>query len=310
MIKRTIEISREPAYLTVRHNQLVLRRGEETVASIPCEDLGVVVVEHPQTTYSHAALNAMADAQAVLVVCDSKHLPAAMLLPLGDHTEVVRRLREQVTASLPLLKQLWKQIVQSKIAAQAANLSPGTPAHRRLTAMIKEVRSGDTTNCEAQAARMYWIHWLGGISLVGEPFRRDADMPGINSLLNYGYAIVRAAIARAIVVAGLHPAFGLKHHNRGNAYCLADDLIEPLRPLVDSRVRDLARDGRLELDQPTKAALLEILTAEVRLGDETGPLLVSLGRMVASLVSCYAGESRRLEIPEPCKSADIAVCGS
>jgi CRISPR-associated protein Cas1 len=310
VIKRTIEISREPAHLCVRHKQLLLNRGEDTVASIPCEDLGVVVVEHPLTTYSHAALNAMADAQAVLVICDPCHLPKAMMLPLGDHSELVRRLRQQVTASLPLQKQLWKQIVQAKISAQAANLAAGSPAHRRLTEMVNEVRSGDPTNCEAQASRIYWIHWLGEISTVGERFRRDADMPGINSLLNYGYAIVRAAIARAIVVAGLHPAFGLKHHNRSNAYCLADDLIEPLRPLVDSRVREFARDGRLELDQPAKAALLELLTAEMQFRDETGPLLVSLSRMVASLVACYAGESRRLEIPEPCKSADTARCGS
>jgi CRISPR-associated protein Cas1 len=309
VIKRTIEISREPAYLTVRHKQLLLNHGDETIASIPCEDLGVVVVEHPQTTYSHAALNAMADAQAVLVVCDPSHLPKAMLLPLGDHSELVRRLKQQVTASVPLQKQLWRQLVQAKITAQAANLPAGTPAHRRLVEMVKEVRSGDPTNCEAQAARIYWIHWLSGV-LVGERFRRDTDTPGINSLLNYGYAIVRAAVARAIVVAGLHPAFGVKHHNRSNAYCLADDLIEPLRPLVDARVRESVREGHLELDQLTKANLLAVLTAEVRLRDETGPLFVSLGRMVASLVACFAGESRRLEIPESCKSVDIAACGS
>ena len=160
--------------------------------------------------------------------------------------------------------------------------------------LARDVRSGDPQNVEAQAARIYWSAFFEGIV-----FRRDREGGGPNPLLNYGYAVLRAAIARAIVAAGLLPSLGLHHSNRSNAFCLADDLIEPLRPLVDYRVKELLDAGRVELDQATKAALLETLTWEVRVGEQTGPLMVNLHRMVASLVRCYSGESQSLEFPVP-----------
>lgn len=315
MIKRTLEISREPAHLSVRNEQLVLKRDGQTVGSVPCEDIGVVLVDHPQTTYTHGALAKLAESDAALVICGRDHLPAAILLPMADHSQVVWRLDAQLKISRPLRKQLWKQLVVAKIAAQARNLANDRPAHRKLLALAREVRSGDPKNVEAQAAKIYWANWLGSIAVPGSVpifgsgkmgtgplarFHRDPDASGLNSFLNYGYAVVRAAIARAIVAAGLVPSLGIHHRNRSNPFCLADDLMEPLRPLVDDRVRELHRQGYDELNQPAKAALLEILADRVTIGDgeaNTGPLMVQLHRYVASLVRCYTGDARTLFIP-------------
>lgn len=314
MIKRTVEISREPAHLCVRLNQLTLKRGDETVGSIPCEDIGVVVVDHPQTTYTHAALASLAHADATLVICGRDHLPVALLLPMADHTQVVWRVREQIEAGKPLCKRLWQQIVQAKIRAQAENLAPDSPSRRRLAQLATEVRSGDSSNREAQAAKIYWSAWLTEAPEIRntEPigFRRDPDGGGANGLLNYGYAVVRAAVARALVAAGLLPSLGLHHAHRANAFCLADDLLEPLRPIVDERVRQLLFAGQLELDQPTKAALLELLATPMMTDEGRGPLLVALHRYAASLVQCFQGAARRLEIPQPCESVDTDACGS
>ncbi len=293
MIKHTLEISQEPAHLSVRHRQLLLQREGQIVGQMPCEDIGVVLVDHPQTTYTHAALTELADSDVAVVICGRDHLPTAMMLPLADHSQVVWRLRDQLNASLPLCKQLWKQLVVAKIRAQANTLSKELPARKKLLALSKEVRSGDPKNVEAQAAKIYWANWLWQ-----EDFRRDRDQPGINSFLNYGYAVVRAAVARAIVAAGLMPSLGIHHHNRANAFCLADDLMEPFRPLVDDQVREMHRRGYANLDQEAKAELLELLTRTVRLKDQTGPLMVMLHRLVASLVKCFAGEQKLLEIPE------------
>ena len=312
VIKRTLEISREPAHLAISHRQLLLKRDGTVVATIPCEDLGVVVVDHPQTTYTHAALTTLMSSDAVVVVCGPDHLPCGILLPLADHTQVVWRLKAQVAASLPTKKRIWQQLVRAKIQAQADNLVAGSPVEKRLRGFAARVRSGDPENLEAQAAKAYWSVWLMLAPQTLDParFSRDPDQPGINALLNYGYAILRAAVARAIVAAGLHPALGVFHSNRSNAFCLADDLLEPLRPMVDARVRDLAFEGHHELTQEVKAELLGLLTEDTRLGDSSGPLLVVLHRYVSSLVTCLEGGSQVLEIPRPCNSAATAPCGS
>ena len=304
MIKRTIEVSAEPAHLTAKLEQLLVQRNGQTVGSIPCEDIGVLVVDQPQTTYSHAALTGLARADAVLVVCGRDHLPAALLLPLADHSQVVWRIAEQVAVSKPLRKQLWKQLVRAKIRGQAVNLAADCPARKKLLELSKSVRSGDPANVEAHAAQVYWKHWLDA------NFRRDKDGDGVNALLNYGYAIIRAAMARALVAAGLLPALGLFHSNRSNAFCLADDMMEPLRPLVDRRVRELHQHGHETLTPETKAALLGLLAERVRISKRRGPLMICLHRMVASLVRCYEGEGNRLEIPRLCTSVDTDVCGS
>jgi CRISPR-associated protein Cas1 len=297
MIKRTIEISRDPLHLAVKLDQLQLwRRAPESelVASIPCEDIGFVVVDNAGATYSHAALARLVDFGAVVILCDDRHLPSGLLLPLSDHTEVVWRLHEQIALRKPVCKQLWRQIVIAKIRAQAANLPEDTLARRRLLALAHEVKSGDVTNVEAQAAKLYWSAWL----CPETPFHRDPDSSeGINSMLNYGYAVVRAAVARALVSAGLHPALGLHHCNRGNAFCLADDMLEPLRPLVERAVRALNRAGQTVLDPAGKRELLSLLTATILVGDQAEPLMVGLHRTMASLVRCIQGEEKRLLLP-------------
>jgi len=295
MIRHIVEVSQEPAHLCVRLEQLVLKNGDRILGSIPCEDVGVVVVDNPAASYSHAALATLARSDAVLVVCGPDHLPAAVLLPLADHSQITWRIAEQVAVSRPRRKRLWKQLVQAKIRAQAANLPTDWPAHGKLLDLARQVRSGDPSNLEAQAARIYWENWLPEVE-----FRRNPDLGGLNALLNYGYAILRAAVARALIAAGLLPALGLFHSNRANAFCLADDLVEPLRPLMDDRVRDLFRQGYEDLSQEAKGRLLEILQEPVRLGRRRGPLMVSLHRMVASLVRCYQGEAKKLEIPRAC----------
>jgi CRISP-associated protein Cas1 len=292
VIKRTIEISRDAAHLTVKLDQLLIKHGEEIIGSVPCEDIGVVLVDHPGTTYTHAALTSLAESDAALVVCGRNHLPAAVLLPLADHSQVIWRIQDQLDVSKPLRKQLWKQLVRAKIRAQAANLPLSSPAHAKLLDMARQVRSGDPNNLEAQAARIYWAHWL-----PAGAFQRNPDADGINGLLNYGYAVLRAALARAIVAAGLLPSLGLFHSNRSNAFCLADDLIEPLRPLVDCRVRELCLEGLATVTPESKAGLLRLLADPVRFAGETGPLMVNLHRMVASLVRCYQGEEKQLLIP-------------
>jgi CRISP-associated protein Cas1 len=293
LIKRTLEISREPAHLSVKLDQFLIKRDGVVVRQVPCEDIGVVVVDHPQTTYSHAALAALAESDAALVICGRNHLPVAVLLPLSDHTQVVWRINDQLAVSRPIRKRLWQQIIVGKIRAQAANLEVGSPARSKLLAYACEVRSGDPSNLEAQAARVYWVNYLPEEAV----FRRDSDADCLNAMLNYGYAVVRAALARAIVAAGMFPALGLHHSNRSNGFCLADDLIEPLRPLVDDRARELYRQGARGIDPDSKAGLLKLLAEDVAFAGETGPLMVNLHRYVSSLWKCYRGEEKRLEIP-------------
>lgn len=308
MIKRTVEISRQPAHLTVRDGQLlILRKNDQPrplpanppdlAATIPCEDVGVLLVEHAGTTYSHAALTALLEHGAAVVFCGRDHLPAGMLLPVGRHTQVVSRIAQQIAIEKPLRKQLWKQIVQAKVRAQANILPVGSSVRSRLLALSRKVRSGDPNNVEAVAAKAFW----GGFrQLTDDPdFRRDPDGRAPNHLLNYGYAVLRAAVARALVTAGLVPALGIHHRHRANAFALADDLLEPLRPIVDEQVFELARGGNTELVPPVKAALLELLTVTVRTSDQCGPLMVAIHHYVASLVRCYEGQSRRLDIPVP-----------
>lgn len=311
MIKRTIEISREPAHVAVRDRQiLILRKLQPSkplpanppnlAAAIPAEDIGMLVVDEGQTTYTHAALMELVDRGAVVVICGKDHLPSGMLLPLAEHTEVVWRLKDQIKASLPLRKRLWQEIVRAKIRAQSAALPPNEHASReKLAALAQEVKSGDIENHEAQAARIYWSAWLGPdppsfARRSGDP---SADPP--NNYLDYGYAILRAGVARALVAAGLLPALGLKHRNRSNVFCLADDLMEPLRPMVDVRARELFQNDQRTLSHDAKACLLLTLTGMVRDSTGAGPLMVCLHRYAASLADCLARRQSELDIPVP-----------
>lgn len=317
MIKRTIEISRQPGHLSVRHDQLIIQpfdEPKEAARSIPAEDIGLLVVDQPQTTYSHGALRTLMKHGAAVVVCGTNHLPIGIMLPLSSNTEQVLRLDTQIRASRPLTKRLWQQVVVAKVLAQRRNLDTESAEYRRLGVMADEVKSGDSSNVEGQAAKVYWSVWKKRFP----GFRRDPDgEDSINGMLNYGYAILRAALGRVLVAAGLHPALGLHHRHPANAFCLADDLLEPLRPAVDRRVAGLHLQGRTELDQAAKAHLLSLLSAPASCGEAQGPMMVQLHRVAASLVQCLSGERKKLEFcnleetEEPWSiSADIGACGS
>ncbi len=317
MIKRTVEISREPMHLCVRDEQLLLMRlsagtprlqgqarSTTLVASIPCEDLGVLMVDSRETTYSHHALAKLAEHGAALVVCGRDHHPAGMYLPISVNTHLLSRIDAQLSASRPTLKRLWSAIVAAKVRAQAAALPPHetmAPIRTKLLHMARRVRSGDPDNIEAQAAGVYWPEIFRMSGAVQHPFRRrpgEAAAQPPNSMLDYGYASVRAAVARALVAAGLLPALGIRHRGRSNPFCLADDLMEPLRPAVDCRVRILAERGELGLGREAKAELLGVLTDEVECGSVSGPLLVSVSRCVASLVEALStNDPSKLVLP-------------
>lgn len=290
MIKRTIEISGQGNHLSVSEGSLCIRQGGEELARVPLEDIGLLILDAPTTTYTHSVVTEVLAAGAVIVPCGRDHHPAGLFLP-QENTLLTQRLLAQAAAPVPLRKGLWKQVVQAKIRSQCGALPPGSPARPLLVKLVGQVRSGDPTNVEAHAARVYWP------ALLGSEFRRSPEGPPPNSLLNYGYMVLRSCVARAVCGAGLHPALGLHHHHRGNPFCLADDLLEPLRPLVDVRVRALAQEGVSEINRDSKVRLLSVLTETVVTGGETGPLMVALERTMASLVRCYLGEQRKLELP-------------
>ncbi len=313
MIKRTIEISQQPVHLAVKNRQLVLKHDGETVRSIPCEDLGLVVVDHPGTTFTHAALSSIINAGASLLLCGRDHLPNGVLLPLADHSQVVWKIRDQLSVKKPLQKQLWQHIVRAKVEAQAGNLRKDSAALTRLKRLAKDVRSGDNKNHEAQAAKVYWSAWLFDPNLPEskpETFRRLREGAEPNSLLNYGYSIMRATVARSLVAAGLLPVLGIHHCNRSNAFCLADDLLEPLRPIVDAKVRELYFNGHRQITTEAKSALLRLMTLTVCMGETTGPLMVAIQRYCSSLAKSFEDSTDQLEIPEVCELTDTAACGS
>ena len=295
MTDRMIDLSDEPARLSVRNALLVIRRdGREDVA-IPLADLAVLIVSHPQVAFTHAVLSGIAAAGGSFVTCNEKHLPVAMLLPLETHSTQAERFALQANAALPVKKRLWRQIVRAKIRAQANLLKKIRGTDLGLPALISRVHSGDPENIEAQASRSYWT------ALFADPdFRRDHDAQDINRHLNYGYAVLRAITARAICAAGLHPCLGLHHHNRYDPFCLADDLMEPFRPLVDGVVAGLTDTcGKLfPLDRQSKTALLEGLTGCLMIEGESRTLFDVLSRTASSLAAVFMDERRELVLPE------------
>ena len=296
MIRKTVEFSTPGTRLSVSLRQLVVERPDMPKATLPIEDLGVVIVDDVRAIYTQAVFLELLEAGATVMVTGRDHLPAGMMLPLDAHHVQTERHRAQVAASEPVRKQAWQTIVRAKITQQAAVLSHFTGGHGGLLPMVRRVRSGDPDNLEAQAAQRYWPR------LFGREFRRDRSAEGVNALLNYGYAVVRAAVARAIVAAGLIPSIGVHHRHRANPFCLADDLLEPYRPYVDWRVRLLAGEGNdsaPELSQrETRAALLSLLNETIRVGGRREPLLLAFHTSAASLCRALTGGDRTLSLPE------------
>ena len=309
MIKKTLYFG-NPAYLSLRNAQLVIKLpGVEKAESLPdmmkaqaevtkpIEDLGVVVLDNKQVTITSGLLDALLENNCAVITCDSKSMPIGLMLPLYGNTTQNERFRQQLDASLPLKKQLWQQTIQMKINNQASVLKDCVDEEVRcMRVWASDVRSGDPDNLEARAAAYYWKSLFADI----EGFTREREGIYPNNLLNYGYAILRAIVARALVTSGLLPTLGIHHHNRYNAYCLADDVMEPYRPYVDELVFSLVKlyGANLDLTKEIKAKLLEIPTLEVKIGGKRSPLMVAVGQTTASLYKCFSGEVRRISYPE------------
>lgn len=293
-----LDLSNLPTRLSARNYQLVLEPEGLDATSIPLVDLSAVIIAHPQVRITSGALSQLADAGCPVVVCNRAHMPAGMYLPLIGHGRQTPRFRAQAAASIPLRKRLWRALVRAKIVAQASALSDVRGNDFGLRALIGEVKSGDTSNLEARAARRYWQH------LFGEPFHRNCDAEDANRLLNYGYAVLRAIVARAICGAGLHPTLGIHHHNQDNAFCLADDLMEPFRPLVDRVVVKLVeqRGQSAPLDTVVKRELLNAFTGRVQLAGEQRTVFEAAERLAVSLCESYRSKRNKLAIPRSLKS--------
>ncbi|HHT9159439.1 MAG: hypothetical protein A3D13_07480 [Planctomycetes bacterium RIFCSPHIGHO2_02_FULL_40_12] len=292
MIKRIVEIS-NPALLSLKNQQMVVDREGFESATVPIEDIGVLILDHPQISHTQGLLAACSENNVAVLICNMKHLPGGILLPLEGNSLHSRTIAQQAQITEPTRKRLWQAIVRAKIREQAKVLLHATGDSSPLPAFATRVKSGDPDNIEAQAARIYWQR------LFGSTFRRDYEAPGINSLLNYGYAVMRAAVARAIVSTGLHPSMGLHHHNQYNSFCLADDLLEPLRPAVDLKVYELFKmlPEEIVLSLENKRALLEILSADCIINDQRLPLMTSLHHYAASVRKAICGEHKSVEIP-------------
>lgn len=296
MLAKTIEFATPGTCLSVKHRQLVVERPDQAKATLPIEDLGVVIVDDARATYTQAVFLELLAAGATVMVTGRDHLPAGMMLPLDAHHVQTKRHRAQAEAGEPAKKRAWQALVRAKIERQADVLVAFTGGHGGLAPMARRVRSGDPDNLEAQAAQRYWPR------LFGRDFRRDREAKGVNALLNYGYAVVRAATARAVVAAGLIPSLGVFHRNRANPFCLADDLLEPWRPFVDWRVRLLVDENggeapRLD-DRETRAALLSLFNKTVPISGRRMPLLLALHAGAASLCRALTGGDRALALPE------------
>ncbi len=301
MIKKTLYFG-NPAYLGLRQAQLTVRQPEaldpnrEKERTIPIEDIGAVILDHQQITVTHGALCAFSEANVAVITCGQDHMPLSLQLNLHGHHTQQEIFRHQLESSVPLRKNLWMQVIQAKIRNQAAVLRAyGTPAEG-LLALARDVRSGDPDNYEAQAAALYWKR----IFPESLDFVRHREGAPPNNLLNYGYAILRAVVARSLVASGLLPTLGIHHHNRYNAYCLADDMMEPYRPVVDALVGSLVREGGRDLNTlgtELKGQLLKVPTQDVLVDGERSPLMIAVQRTTASLARCFQGDEKRLTLP-------------
>lgn len=292
MIKQTLMFT-SPVYLSLKDQQIVIsfKDNKDTVTR-SIEDVGFVVIENPQVSISVPLLNELADNNVSVVFCDKKQMPKTMLMTLEGNTTQQESYKFQIDASVPMKKNVWKQLVECKIKNQALLLNKVGKNGDVLKQYYMNVKSGDTDNREGAAAREYWGR------IFDDGFKRDREGLPPNNLLNYGYSILRAAVARALIGSGLYPAFGVFHRNRYNAFPLADDVMEPYRPFVDEIVYHLYYDGAVsELDNQSKGKLLRVLFSDVRMGKVTRPLENALTLTTASLLRMYKGETDKLSLP-------------
>lgn len=341
MIKRTLYFG-NPAYLSMRNAQLVLHLPEvqknkdlpesfkrDAQTTIPIEDIGIVILDNKQITITHGLIEALLANNVAVITCDSARMPVGLLLPLSGNTLQSERFQAQIDSTVPLRKQLWQQTIQAKITNQAHVLDTcRTTVVKNMRVWAADVKSGDSDNLEARAAAYYWKNMFPQIP----NFVRGREGLPPNNLLNYGYAILRAVVARSLVGSGLLPTLGIHHHNRYNAYCLADDIMEPYRPFVDKLVLEITDEityqnprAIAEMEEPTgllaasempnygeqvsdavsafelnkelKARLLGIPVLDVSINNQRSPLMVAVAQTTASLAKCYMGDLRKIAYP-------------
>jgi CRISPR-associated protein Cas1 len=295
MIKRTLYFG-NPAYLKTKNEQLIveiLDTGE--TKSVPIEDIGIVILDHQQITITQAVMAKLLENNTALITCNQKHHPIGLQLCLDGHTLQSQKFKVQIAASIPLKKQLWQQTVAAKIRNQAALLSAERAESKYLVKLADTVKSADSTNNEAKAALYYWKHIFPDFL----QFTRDPEGVPPNNLLNYGYAIIRAIVARSLVASGLLPTLGIFHRNQYNAYCLADDIMEPFRPFADQVVCKIVRmNGKfLEMTPSMKTDLLSIAAMDVMIDGQKSPLMNAAQRTTASLAKCFEGSTRKILYP-------------
>jgi len=292
MIKRTLYFG-NPAYLSTKLDQLVINKPEKTEAiTIPIEDIAIVLLDHPQITITHALIRKLQDNKSSIISCNEQHMPQGLMLPLEGNTTQSETQRHQIQASEPLKKNLWQQTVKAKINNQKELLQSLDIPNKRLEVLQRNVKSGDSTNIEGQAAAYYWPNLF-------EDFKRDRYGDPPNHLLNYGYSILRSIIARALLSSGLLPTQGIFHKNKYNAYCLADDIMEPYRPFIDKLVYQIynPREAQQFISKSEKVVLLKIATENVRFEGITRPLMVGVSTTTKSLVECFKGKRRKVKYP-------------
>ncbi len=296
MLKKTIFLSNKSS-LTTQNLQLCIK-SELRESSIPIEDIGFLVIDHPEVFLSMPALNLLVENNSSVIVCGKNHLPNGMFLSLNTHHIQQEIFRNQIEAGLPLKKNLWQQTIKEKIKNQGILLERISGKKNHLDFFADKVLSGDTSNMEGAAAQLYWKNFpLTATDETGIKRERFGDYP--NSFLNYGYALLRAAVARSLAGSGLLCTLGIHHRNKYNAFALADDIMEPFRPLVDEKVYEISQNyEEQELNTEIKAKLLEILTRTVYFDDEKSPLMVALQKTAASLQQCYTGNRKKIKYPK------------
>lgn len=293
MIKRVLCLE-NPARLSLKLAQMVVELQDVT-RTVPIEDIGVIVLDHKQITITHALIDALLANNVAIVTSNDKHLPVGLMLPLDGNTLQSERFRAQINASEPLRKQMWQQTIVSKILGQAHVLGMQRIERGNMYAWAKSVRSGDLDNMEARAAAYYWRNVFGDLDFIREP----GGMPP-NNLLNYGYSVVRAMVARALVGAGLLPTLGIHHHSRYDAYCLADDIMEPYRPFVDMVVLEMWKAGNITTDisSEQKRQLLSLTTMDVTINGQRRPMMLAIQTTAQSVQKCFSGTARRIIYPD------------
>ncbi|MGY8903279.1 MAG: type II CRISPR-associated endonuclease Cas1 [Burkholderiales bacterium] len=296
MIGRIVEIADDRRHLFMSRGFMVVQDTEgerKELGQIPLDDVAAVIANAHGLSYTNNLLITLAERGAPFVLCAANHNVVGMLLPIDGNYHQAKRFDAQIAASKPILKRLWAEVVRAKLEQQAAALEAAGAPTAPLTALVSKVRSGDPENLEAQGARRYW-----GL-LFGSDFRRDQDAGGVNAMLNYGYTVLRAATARAVVAAGLHPTLGLHHSNENNPMRLVDDLMEPFRPVVDLKVWQLKRNGEAQITAETKRALVRTLYDDMQTDSGATPVLVCAQKLATSLAQVYLGERGKLDLPLP-----------